>query len=262
MKIKINKIFNVRIILLIACIVTFVLLNSSQENYVQVSQLTSTTLITTDVGPTNTTSDSSDTQENPDGPTFPSYTPPDLDGSGIFDQDDPTIKSQVIPIAVGAVIIITVVILILQQRKSVKGGTFYRPKERTSSTSIKDKRKRFRTQISTLMEILQQYLREGKYTEGIIFGFHQLDNNMKRILGIQRETYLTPKEFSQSMDLPEIVLPLRKIIDIFYLARYRIEAMKYEHLKEFIDLFQTLKNMSEFDSDIKIIRREQVGGEE
>jgi hypothetical protein len=236
------------------------LLNSTQESYVQVSQLTSTTLVTTDTGQVNSTSETP-TQDNSDGPTFPSYTPPDNDGSGIFDQDSINIKSQIIPIAVGVAIIILVVILLVQQRKSVKGGTFYKPKERATSTTVKEKRKKFRTQISTLMEILQNYLHEGKYAEGIVFGFHQLDSNMKRVLGIQREAYLTPREFSQSMDLPEIVQPLGKIIDIFYLARYRISPMKYEDLKDFIELFQTLKNMSDFDSDIKIVRTEQLGDE-
>ena len=57
MVIKLSKIINIRIILLIVCIVIFVLLNSSQESYVQVSELTSTTLITTDIGTYNTTTD-------------------------------------------------------------------------------------------------------------------------------------------------------------------------------------------------------------
>ncbi len=258
MAIKISKIFNIRIILLIVCIIIFVLLNSSQESYVQVSELTSTTLITTDIGTYNTTTEN---QETPTGPTFPSSTPPDTgnNGNGITNTNETTVPSQVIPIVIGSAIIVLIVILLLQKRKSDKSSGFFSPEERTPSSSVKKTREKFRTQISTLMEILQEYLKDGKYAEGIVFGFHQLDNNMKRLLGIKRETYLTPKEFSRSMDLPEIVKPLNEIIDLFYLARYRISPMKYKDLKWFIEQLQTLKSMSEFKSDIKIIRTEHFG---
>lgn len=261
MVIKLSKIINIRIILLIVCIVIFVLLNSSQESYVQVSELTSTTLITTDIGTYNTTTD---TQETPTGPTFPSSTPPGStgnNGNGITNTNETSVPSQVIPIVIGSAIIILIAILLLQKRKSEKSSEFFYPKERTPSSSVKKTREKFRTQISTLMEILQEYLKNGKYAEGIVFGFHQLDSNMKRILGIKRETYLTPKEFSRSMDLPEIVRPLNEIIDVFYLARYRISPMKYEDLKLFIEQLQTLKTMSEFKSDIKIIRSDYYGEE-
>lgn len=222
--------------------------------------MTSTTLVTTDVGSENSTY--IETQEDPEGPTFPTYTPPDgNNGNGIDDQDKPTIPSQTIPIIIGSAIVILIIVLVLQKRKTTRSGGFFKPKEQVSSTTVKRKREKFRTHISTLMEVLNEYLDEGKYAEGIIFGYHQLDNNMKRILGIRRETYLTPKEFSQSMDLPEIVKPLNRIIDVFYLTRYRISPMKNEDLKAFIENLQTLKAMSEFDSDIKIIRTEQVGEE-
>ncbi|MHA1198873.1 MAG: hypothetical protein ACTSQF_05925 [Candidatus Heimdallarchaeaceae archaeon] len=221
--------------------------------------MASTTLITTDIGSENSTY--VETQEDPEGPTFPGYTPPDTNGNGIADSDTPTIPSQVIPIVIGLAIVILIVVLVLQKRKASSSGEFYKPKERAPSVSIKRKREKFRTHISTLMEVLNEYLEEGKYAEGIIFGYHQLDNNMKRILGIKRETYLTPKEFSQSMDLPKVVKPLNRIIDLFYLTRYRISPMKYEDLKEFIVNLQTLKEMSKFDSDIQIVRTEEVGEE-
>ena len=259
---KISKFFNLRVILLIASIVIFVLLNSTQESYVQVSDLTSTTLLTTDFGTINTTITN---EETPTGPSFPDYTPPDTsdNGNGILNPDDRSaIPSQIIPVIIGSAIVIFIVVLLIQQRNSNRKAGFFRPRERAPTTSIKKKREKFRTHISTLMEILHEYLNKGKYAEGIIFGYHQLDSNMKKILGIMRETYLTPKEFSQSMDLPEIVEPLTKIIDIFYLARYRISEMKQEDLKNFIEHLQTLKAMSEFDSDIKIVRTEYFGDEE
>ena len=262
MKSTIRKIFNIRILLLIASIIVFVLINSTQENYIQVSQLSPTTLVTTDTFQTTTnTTETSEETEPPTFPTIPS-TGTDPDNGGITEQDGPSIRSQVIPITVGAAIFILVIILVLQQRKSAKSGTFYRPKDSVSKTSVKGKREKFRTQINTLMEILQEYLNDGKFAEGIVFGFHQLDSNMKRILGIKREAYLTPKEFSQSMELPEIIQPLTKLIDIFYLARYRISPMEYNDLEEFMTLLQALKEMSKFESDIKIVRTENMGDEE
>ena len=262
MKRKISKIINIRIILLIVCIVVFILLNSSQESYVQISDMASTTLVTTDIGTNNSTDTQS--QETPEGPTFPTYSPPDTDtnGNGIINPSKPTIPSQVIPIIIVAAILILVVVLFLQKRKVEKNISSYKPTERSPSTTIKQKREKFRTQISTLTELLNEYLEKGRYAEGIIFGYHQLDSNMKRILGVKRETYLTPKEFSKSMELPDIIKPLNSIIDLFYLARYRIAEMKYEDLKNFIDHLVTLRKLSEYDSDIKIVKTERVDDEE
>ena len=86
-----------------------------------------------------------------------------------------------------------------------------------------------------------------------------LDCDRHEMLIGNRTVYLTPKEFSQSMELPDIVQPLNKLVDTFYLARYRISPMKKEDLMSFIENLQLLKEMSEFDSDIKIIRTDQIG---
>ncbi len=222
--------------------------------------MASTTLVTTDTGPVNSTSTPTQDEE-PSGPTFPPYTPPDTSGNSIINPDKTTIPSQVIPVVIVSAIIILVAVLLLQKRKVNRTAGFFKPQEHVPSSSVKKKREKFRTHITTLMEILNEYLEGGKYAEGIIFGYHQLDSNMKRILGVRRETYLTPKEFSQSMDLPDIVQPLSKIINTFYLARYRISPMNFEDLKGFIENLLILKVMSEFDSDIKIIRTERVGDE-
>ncbi|MCG3225405.1 MAG: hypothetical protein H7645_00685, partial [Candidatus Heimdallarchaeota archaeon] len=105
------------------------------------------------------------------------------------------------------------------------------------------------------VEILKEYLIQEKYSEGIIYGFHQLDKNMKRVLGIRRESHLTPKEFSSSLDLPEILPYLDLIIATFYIARYKNEEMTYENLESFIENLQQIKNLSKIKADIEIIDR-------
>ncbi|MCG3219913.1 MAG: hypothetical protein H7641_00905, partial [Candidatus Heimdallarchaeota archaeon] len=119
----------------------------------------------------------------------------------------------------------------------------------------RSRREKFRTEIKTLVEILKEYLTQKKYSEGIIYGFHQLDKNMKRILGIRRESHLTPKEFSSSLNLPEILPYLDLIIASFYIARYKNEEMTYENLENFIENLQQIKNLSKVKADIEIIDR-------
>lgn len=256
---KISRIINVRIILLIVCIVIFILLNSTQESYVQISNMTSTTLITTDIGTENSTT--TDSVETPPGPTFPTYQPPDTnDNNGEINPNRTSIPSQILPIIIGSGILILIAILLFQRRKATSSSGYFKTEEGIES-SVKRKREKFRTQIITLVEILNEYLETGRYAEGIVYGYHQLDSNMKRILGIQRETHLTPKEFAKSLELPEIVTPLNWIIELFYLARYRISPMRYEDLKDFIEHLKILKELSKSGSEIKIIRTEMVDEE-
>ena len=85
---------------------------------------------------------------------------------------------------------------------------------------------------------------------------------MKRVLGIKRETYLTPKEFSMSLNLPEILPHFRSIVDIFYEARYRISQMNYNDLERFILELKTIKDMSGKEVDIQITQTEELGEEE
>ena len=78
---------------------------------------------------------------------------------------------------------------------------------------------------------------------------------MKRVLGIRRESHLTPKEFSSSLILPEILPYLDLIIAAFYIARYKNEEMTYENLENFIENLQQIKNLSKVKADIEIIDR-------
>ncbi len=259
---RVRKLFNVRIILLLTCIIVFILLNSTQESFVQISDMASTTLVTTDTGTESFTDTYSEL--TPTGPTFPTYNPPDTNNNGgIIDGGNrPMLPAQVIPIIIGTVIGVLIIALLLQRRRAEKSSGYFKQLERSSPSIVRRKREKFRTQISTLVEILTEYLEEGKYTEGVIYGYHQLDKNTKRILGTRRETYLTPKEFASSLELPEIIVPLKWIVETFYVARYRISPMGYEDLKEFIIHLQTLKEMSKSGADIKIIRRDIDGDEE
>lgn len=249
MKIDFKKHINIRLFIILACILLFILVNSTQETYFGVDDYPISTLSTTSFSPPTPTTDPPST--DPATPPYPTNTPtvpPNDPQSG----SEALIPAQVIPIAVAIVIAILIVFLFFRRKTE---GSRPVPSSTVTGGTLQARREKFRTQIKTLTEVLREYLIEGKYTEGIIFGYHQLDENMKKILGVSRETYLTPKEFARSLDLPKILPYLDSMIQTFYLARYKKQQMKRKELLNFIEELETVKSLSVAQTDIEIIQR-------
>ena len=114
---KISKHFNFRVILLIACVVVFIFLNSSQETFVSIDNTPESSLITTDLGNTNTTDPQTTTSP---GPTVPTETPSSPPNGGITNIIKPTLNSQFLPIILSAAILLLAVFLFLRKRKEDK----------------------------------------------------------------------------------------------------------------------------------------------
>ena len=252
---KISKFLNVRFLLIIACIVIFVLINSIQESYVGVDDIAVSNLTTTNLGNTNTTEFPTATTP---GPTIPPETPT-TPGGNIEIGEEPSIPSQILPIAISAGIVLLVILLLFRKRREERKVSAI---SSSAVSSLLSRREKFRTNIKTLVDVLYEFLEEKKFSEGVIFGYHHLDRNMKRVLGIKRDAYLTPKEFSQSLDLPEIVSHLSWMIQTFYLARYKIAELGHEDLEGFIQRLQKMKQISVTKADIEIIRANTMGDNE
>ncbi|MHA1828744.1 MAG: hypothetical protein ACTSX6_08890 [Candidatus Heimdallarchaeaceae archaeon] len=248
-----KKYLNLRTLIILSCIVVFILINSVQENYVSIDDIPEGTLITTDKTPPTTSSQPPSTSSP--GPTFPTETPP-IPDNGINYGKKPTIPTQMIPVAIALAIFVFVIFLYFQRKKKVD---IYHAKRRVSPSTALSRREKFRTEIKNLVDILYEYLGKKAYAEGIIFGFHQLDKNMKKVLGVRREEYLTPKEFSNSLDLPEIIPHLDWIVETFYNARYKLSKMSSEDLKIFIEKLEKIKDLSKTKQDIEIISIENLG---
>ncbi len=249
MKFDFKKYINIRLLIVLACILVFILVNSTQETYFSIDDYPVSTLSTTSFSPPTSTSDpfTSD-PATPPSPTNTPTVPPDNPQGG----SEALIPAQVIPIAVAIVIVILIAILFFRRKTEESRPV---PSSMVTGGTLKARREKLRTQIKTLTEVLREYLREKKYTEGIIFGYHQLDENMKKILGISRETYLTPKEFAKSLDLPNILPYLNTIIQTFYVARYKKQQMKRKDLLNFIEKLEAVKSLSKAQTDIEIIQR-------
>ena len=249
---KISKFLNVRVLLIIACMVIFILINSIQENFVGVDDIAVSNLSTTNFGNTNTTEYPTTTTSVP---TLPPETPTTPPGNVQIDEE-PAIPSQILPITISVGILVLVFLLLFRKRREVR-----RTSGVTASTvsSLLARREKFRTNITTLVDVLYEFLEQKRFSEGIIFGYHHLDRNMKRVLGIKRDAYLTPKEFSQSLDLPEIVTHLSWMIQSFYLARYKIADLEHDDLKGFIERLQKMKKLSVSKADIEIIKTDLMG---
>lgn len=249
MKIDFKKFINVRLLIILACIIVFILVNSTQETYFGIDDYPISTLSTTSFSPPTPTTDPPTT--DPATPPYPTNTPtvpPNNPQGG----SEALIPAQVIPIAVAIVIVILIAFLFFRRKTE---GSRPVPSSMVTGGTLQARREKFRTQIKTLTEVLREYLRDGRYTEGIIFGYHQLDENMKKILGISRETYLTPKEFARSLDLPNILPYLDSMIQTFYIARYKKQQMKKKELLDFIEELETVKSLSAAQADIEIIQR-------
>jgi len=250
---KIKKFFNVRIIIIIICIVAFILANSAQQKYVSLDDVPISTLITTSTTPPETTS-TPPTTTTPTGPTFPTDTPTQPNG-GVDIDKEPFIPTQIIPIVIAVLFAILIGLLVWRRRKEMQ---IAQEQIMYNRSVVRSRREKLVTKIRTLVEVLNDYLKQGKFTEGIIFGFHQLDGNMRRILGVKRDSHLTPKEFSNSLELPEVIPHLDWIIRIFYLARYKLAKMQYQDLEVFIQKLQKIKDLSDSKSDIEIIQKDQL----
>ena len=249
---KINKFLNVRVLLIISCMVIFILINSIQENFIGVDDIAVSNLSTTNFGNTNTTEYPTTTTS---APTLPPETPTTPPGNVQIDEE-PAIPSQILPITISVGILVLVFLLLFRKRREVR-----RTSGVTVSTvsSLLARREKFRTNITTLVDVLYEFLEQKRFSEGIIFGYHHLDKNMKRVLGIKRDAYLTPKEFSQSLDLPEIVTHLSWMIQSFYLARYKIADLGHDDLEGFIERLQKMKKLSVSKADIEIIKTDLMG---
>ncbi len=249
MKIDFKKFINIRLFIILACILIFILVNSTQETYYGIDDYSISTLSTTSFSPPAPTTDPLTT--DPSTPPYPTNTPtvpPNNPQGG----SEGLVPAQVIPIAVAVIIVLIIAFLFLRRKTE---ETRSAPRSIVTGSTLQSRREKFRTQIRTLTEVLREYLREGKYTEGIIFGYHQLDENMKKILGISRETYLTPKEFAKSLDLPNILPYLNSMIQTFYVARYKKQQMKRKDLLDFIRDLEAVKGLSAAQTDIEIIQR-------
>ncbi len=250
---KVKKFFNLKIIIIIVCIIAFILANSAQQRYIGLDDVPISTLITTSTIPPETTPTEPPTPTQT-GPTFPTDTPSQPNG-GIDTGREPFIPTQIIPIVISVLFLILIGLLIWRRKKEMQ--TVQKQTEYTSGVA-RSRREKLVTKIRTLVEILNDYLKQGKFTEGIVFGFHQLDGNMKRILGVSRDSHLTPKEFSNSLQLPEIIPHLDWIVKAFYLARYKLSEMEYQDLETFIQKLQKIKGLSVSESDIEILERKQL----
>lgn len=248
MKIRKNYIFNRQNLLLLVVIVFIILINSSQEHYLSLDERRSTTLET--VTGSNSTVHTNE-------PSSSLYTPPPT----VFQPPDniqiPAKKPSAlfIPVTIAVIILLVLLILNIKRNKEIK---YYGMKRITTRSQLAETHRRFRTQIRSLVEVLSDYLKKQQYNKGIIFGYHTLDSNMKRLVGMSRDASMTPKEFAQTLKLPEIIPHLEIIINLFYLAQYRKKPMTYDELALFIEQLSKMEQLSISREQIKIVERKEI----
>jgi len=241
----------VLIILFLA--ITIILLNSYQESYLSLDNRENATLETI-------TSTEVVNYTNPLTTPIPTnintnINPPPSSSTG----EKPNFL-QYLPLLLGFVILALSAILFLTKRNNLK-KTLQMYYAQRGTQKIRERRAKFEVQIRTLTEILEDYLKQERFRDGIIFGYHELDKNMRELLGKKREESLTPKEFAQSLELPEIISHLKNIVKLFYLARYRLDDMSFEQLKMFIDELKQIQRKTKAKIEIKKISREEIKDE-
>jgi len=249
---KVKKFFNPKIWIIIACIVIFILANSSQESYVSLDDVESTSLQSTQLTTSYTSTSPSSSTSTPTAPTVPSSGPEIPEKPVEFDKE-PLISPQIIPVIVGLIFLVLVVALTLRKRTEDRRMISSSPV--VKKAIIDSRRDKFRTHIKTLVDILGEFLQKGSYTEGIIYGYHKLDQNMRKMIGKKRENFLTPKEFMLSLDLPEIIDHIDVIIGLFYSARYQLAVMKHDDLILFIEKLLTMQALSKSRYEIQIYEK-------
>ncbi len=246
-----------KIILLVACVVIFVVSNSNQETYVSIDDITQSTLEIV----TRTTQETDYTPPTTETPFSPPPTPTGITSPTVTPGSGSLLPENLIPLFIVFMLILLILFLFVRRKKeSDKYAGLVRKNLLDTETQMK--REKFTRELKSLVTVLFEYLERNRYCEGIIFGFHNLDVNMRKILGKKRDLNLTPKEFAESLDLPDIIIHLKEITEIFYRARYKQEEMKEQDLAQFIEEFKTMREKSQSSSDISIIDYKEDNAEE
>ena len=196
MKIRASRLFNKHNLLLLVVIIFVILINSSQEHYLSLDDRQSTSLET--ITGSNSTIHTGE-------PSSPVYTPPATVSQPPGNINVPQRKpfTSFIPIAATVAILLLILILNIKRNREISYSGIR--KRKYSKSQIAETHRKFRTQIRSLVEVLSDYLEKRKYNEGIIFGYHTLDSNMRKLVGVSRDASMTPKEFAQTLKLPEII---------------------------------------------------------
>ncbi|UJG40258.1 MAG: hypothetical protein K9W45_10510 [Candidatus Heimdallarchaeum aukensis] len=244
--VNIKDYMNLKGFVILLAAILFILLNSTQESYISIEQIDSTTLETIQTGSETGTGSVPPSPTSTSIPTFPEIT------DTIPQPSSSSFSPATLIAIVTSVIFIGIIILLIMKRKNfVTYGSFTKPKRIPTKTII-EKREIFRTQIVTLKDILLDYLDNKKYTEGVIYGFLTLDKNMKQLLGLKRKSSLTPKEFAESLELPEIIQNLKNIVNQFYRARYKLDELTKDDLLDFINNLDIIKEKSKTAKEIEV----------
>lgn len=246
-----------KIVLFIACVLIFIVSNSSQESYVGIDDITTSSLEIITRTEQETTYTTPPTETLPPPPP----TPTGITSPTLTTGPDSLLPENLVPLFMAFMVILLILFLFVRRKKESEN---YSGLVRKSliDTETKTKRAKFRKEIKSLVTVLYEYLEKNIYSEGIIYGFHNLDLNMRKILGRKRESNLTPKEFAESLDLPDIIIHLRKITEIFYRARYKQEDMTEQNLIEFIEEFKKMREKSQSSHEVHIIEYKEYKEEE
>ncbi|MCK4844463.1 MAG: hypothetical protein KAS95_02200, partial [Candidatus Heimdallarchaeota archaeon] len=97
---KVKKFFDPKIWIIIACIVIFILANSSQESYVSLDDVESTSLHSTQITTSSASTSTPSSTSTPTAPTVSSSEPEIPEKPVEFDKE-PLISPQIIPVIVG-----------------------------------------------------------------------------------------------------------------------------------------------------------------
>ncbi len=249
---KIKPYFRTRNVVVGMCVFIFILLNSMQESYTSLDQIPPTTLETNYVGvpdPDQTTPPPDDH----DDPYVPPP-PPQVTYDPVQPQDEKRSSIEFLPL-LALIIILAALGFLLFRRKS--DGFFYSQSTPPHFLQYEEKHKKLQKEILTLVDLLEEYLALGRYSEGIILGYHTLDKNMKKILGINRAKSLTPKEFATMLNLEEIVPHLEIIVTLFYIARYKGIEVEKQDFMHFINNLKEIKAKSKLKADIRVVRTKE-----
>ncbi|MHA2494098.1 MAG: hypothetical protein ACXAEI_01315 [Candidatus Hodarchaeales archaeon] len=88
--------------------------------------------------------------------------------------------------------------------------------------------------VEKIIENIDHYLNEGKFTEGIIEGYKELDKALWDFSRLQRRKHDTPLEHSRSRSIELLMVDrLYLLVDQFYNRRYRMASATQTDLLEF-----------------------------
>ena len=83
-------------------------------------------------------------------------------------------------------------------------------------------------------KILQEALKMGNYTEGVIKAYHVLDKQLASFREIARPEYWTPKEYAYRVKEPIYQNAVKGIVEIFYKVRYGQKSATKEDVLDFL----------------------------